>query len=82
MKIRAAIVDDAPALGRIMVEAWLSAHQGQMTDVAWQKRVDEWTPDVSAQGWARVLVDQAVGNAQFDVLLIAEDDSGILHALV
>jgi len=82
MKIRAAIVDDAPALGRIMVEAWLSAHQGQMPDVAWQKRVDEWTPDVSAQGWARVLVDQAVGNAQFDVLLVAEDDSGILHALV
>jgi hypothetical protein len=82
MLIRSATIGDAPALGRVMVESWLSAHRGQMPDVAWQKRVDEWTPDVSAQGWARVLVDQADGNVPRDVLLVAEDDSRVLHAWV
>src|SRR6187431_2054584 len=53
MRIRAAVVDDAPAMGRVMVGSWLSAHRGQMPDAAWQKRVDEWTPAVSARGWAR-----------------------------
>ncbi|WP_457205847.1 GNAT family N-acetyltransferase [Nocardioides sp. P5_C9_2] len=43
-------------LGRVMVTSWLSAHEGQMPDEAWRRRVADWTPDVSAQGWARVLV--------------------------
>ena len=59
MKVRAAMVDDAPALGRSRVEAWLSAHRGQMPDAAWQKRVDEYTPEVSARAWARLLIEQA-----------------------
>jgi hypothetical protein len=62
MKIRAAVVDDAPAMGRVMVTAWLSAHRGQLPDEAWQKRVEEWTPDVSAQAWARLLTEQADGD--------------------
>jgi hypothetical protein len=44
--------------------------------------VDEWTPEVSARGWARAITDQAEGNAARDVLLVAEDDSGALSALV
>jgi hypothetical protein len=40
--------------------------------VAWQQRVDEWTPEVSARGWARAITDQAGGNAARDVLLVAE----------
>jgi hypothetical protein len=34
-----------------------------MPDAAWQQRVDEWTPEVSARGWARAITDQAEGNA-------------------
>ena len=82
MKIREATVDDAQVLGRVMVESFLAAHQGQIPDEAWRKRVDEWTPDVSARGWARVLADQAVGNAPRDVLLVAEDDAGAVNALL
>jgi GNAT superfamily N-acetyltransferase len=70
------VVDDAPAMGRAQVETWLSAHRGQMSDAAWQKRVDEWTPDVSARAWARLLTEQADGDPARVVLLIAEDDTG------
>ena len=82
MKIRAAVVDDAPAMGRVMVEAWLSAHRGQMPDTAWQKRVDEWTPDVSARAWARLLTERAEGEHARVVLLVAEDDTDDPVALV
>lgn len=66
----------------VMVDSFLSAHRGQMPDAAWQQRVDEWMPEVSARGWARAITDQAEGNAARDVLLVAEDDSGVLSALV
>ena len=82
MKVRAAVPDDAPALGRVMVEAWLTAHRGQMPDAAWRKRVNEWTPDVSAQAWARTFAERARGHHRRDVLLVAEDDADDLIALV
>ncbi len=74
--IRAAAPDDAPALGEVMVAAWLSAHHGQMPDEAWRKRVAEWTPEVSARGWAQVLSEQSGRDVPIDVLLVAEDDEG------
>jgi hypothetical protein len=46
-------------MGRVMVDSLLSAHRGQMPDAAWQQRVDEWTPEVSARGWARVITDRS-----------------------
>ena len=82
MKIRGAVAEDAPAMGRVMVDSFLSAHRGQMPDEAWQQRVDEWTPDVSARGWARAIKERAEGKAARDVLLVAEDDAGALSALV
>jgi ribosomal protein S18 acetylase RimI-like enzyme len=82
VKIRVAVVDDAPAMGRVMVESWLSAHRGQVPEAAWQKRLAEWTPEVSARGWAGALTDQAEGNLARDVFLIAEDDVGVLVGLV
>jgi ribosomal protein S18 acetylase RimI-like enzyme len=79
MKIRAAAVGDAPAMGRVMVESWLTAHRGQMPDAAWQKRVDEWTPEASGAAWARLLAERAAP-ARDDqdrvVLLVAEGDAG------
>jgi ribosomal protein S18 acetylase RimI-like enzyme len=82
MKVRAAEVDDAPAMGRVMVASFLAAHRGQMPDAAWQKRADEWTPNVSARGWARAIAERGGGNATRDVVLVAEDDAGTLCALV
>ncbi|HET7196148.1 MAG TPA: GNAT family N-acetyltransferase [Nocardioides sp.] len=66
-------MDDAPAMGRVMVEAWLAAHRGQMPDTLWQKRVEEWTPEVSAAAWARVLAEQKQGGAARVVILVAEE---------
>jgi GNAT superfamily N-acetyltransferase len=77
-RVRLAVVDDAPAMGRVMVESFLSAHRGQMPAAAFQKRVDEWTPQVSATGWARALAEIADGNSDRDVILVAEDDGGLL----
>jgi GNAT superfamily N-acetyltransferase len=82
MQVRAAVVDDAPAMGRVMVASWLSAHRGQVPDAAWQKRVEEWTPDVSAQAWARTFAERADEQASRDVLLVAVDDAGGVSALV
>jgi ribosomal protein S18 acetylase RimI-like enzyme len=83
--IRAAATEDAPALGELMVSAWLSAHQGQLPDDAWSKRAAEWTPEVSARGWARVLEEQSEQSGRdqpSDVLLVAESDEGRLVGLV
>ena len=77
-EVRVAAVDDAPAMGLVMVESFLHAHRGQMPDAAYQKRVDEWTPEVSAAGWARALAALADGNPDRDVILVAEDDGGLL----
>src|SRR5262245_25832494 len=82
MRIRSAVVDDAPAMGRVMVESFMSAHRGQLPDAAWQKRVEEWTPEVSARGWASLLTRMAEDDAERGVVLVAEDDDGGLTALV
>ncbi len=82
MTVRLAVVDDAPAMGRVMVDSWLSAHRGQIPEEAWHKRVEEWTPDVSARGWAQVMAERDAGNAPRDVLLVAEDADGVVVAVV
>lgn len=83
MRVRAATLDDAPAMGRVMVDAWLSAHRGQVPEPVWRKRVEEWTPEVSAAAWARLLVEQARGTAARAVVLVAEEPGeGGLVALV
>ena len=54
-------------MGRVMVDSFLSAHRGQMPDAAWQQRVDEWTPEVSARGWARCELAAQVGCRRGDL---------------
>ena len=76
------MLDDAPAMGRVMVASFLVAHRGQMPDAAWQKRAEEWTPEVSARGWARALAEQRECSTPRDVFLVAEDDTGALVGLV
>ncbi|MEZ4733056.1 MAG: GNAT family N-acetyltransferase [Caldilineaceae bacterium] len=62
MLIRPAQVTDAPAMGRVMVDTYLTAHHGQMPEEAWQKRKAEWTYDVSARNWARAIAEIDDGN--------------------
>jgi GNAT superfamily N-acetyltransferase len=81
MEIRSAVAEDAPALGRVMVESFLAGHRGQMPDAAWQKRVTEWTPEVSAEAWSRFFVERSDGRASRDVLLVADDEAGVPVAL-
>lgn len=71
--IRQARPEDAPALGRVMVESWLDAHRDHIPQAAWERRVAEWTPEVSASGWARVLSQQAAEDPPRDLLLLAEE---------
>src|SRR5262249_21890096 len=80
--IRAAVPDDAPELGRVMVESFLAAHRGQMPEAAWRKRRDEWTPEGSARGWAGAIADLVDGTDARDVLLVAEQNVGVLSGLV
>lgn len=61
MIIRAATEADAPAMGQLMVETWLAAHKGQIPEGQWQARQKNWTPEVSANGWAETLRDMAAG---------------------
>ena len=62
-----------------MVASWLAAHRGQVPEAAWQQRVAEWTPGVSAAAWARTLAEQAESHDRPDVLLVADDD---VHGVV
>ena len=43
MLIRVACEEDAPALGRVMVDTYMAAHRDQMSAEAWAKRAPEWT---------------------------------------
>ena len=75
MVIRAAYPTDAPAMGRVIVETFLAAHQGMMPEEAWNKRKAEWTSEVSAQNWERALQGMAQDLHCRDCIYVAEDES-------
>jgi ribosomal protein S18 acetylase RimI-like enzyme len=81
MIIRPAREADAPAMGRAMVDTYLAAHQGQMPAEAWAKRAEEWTPEVSARGWARTLREIASDERAQDCIYVAVDEGGELVGL-
>jgi GNAT superfamily N-acetyltransferase len=72
MVIRAAQEADAPAMGQLMVETWLAAHKGQIPKGQWQARERNWTPEVSARGWAETLRDMAAGESPDYCIYLAE----------
>ena len=86
MIVRHATVDDAPAMGAVMVESFLAAHKEHYPIDLWQKRVDEWTPAVSAAAWADNLREfatiQAAGKAPDFCLYVAMDEANTLVGLV
>lgn len=81
MMIRMARESDAQAMGRMMVATFLAAHRNHMSTEAWEKRVREWTPEVSARGWAETLRDIAIGDAPHECLYVAEDEDGAIVGL-
>jgi len=79
--IRAAHEADAPAMGQVMVATYLAAHRGQMPDAAWTKRAEEWTPEVSADGWARTLREIATAERPQDCIYVAQHNDGEIVGL-
>lgn len=80
MLIRAAQEADALALGHLMVDTYLRTHKGQVPDEVWYNRQAEWTPEVSAQAWARTLRDIADSSSSRECLYVAvapaQDETG------
>jgi ribosomal protein S18 acetylase RimI-like enzyme len=76
--IRAAHETDASAMGQVMVATYLSAHRGHVPAEAWEKRAREWTPEVSAQAWARTLHEIATGSGVHECVYVADDDGAIV----
>jgi ribosomal protein S18 acetylase RimI-like enzyme len=81
MIIRAAREADAPAMGQVMVDTYMTAHRNQMPDEAWAKRAEEWTPEVSAEGWARTLREIATDEQPQDCIYVALDEGGAIVGL-
>ena len=82
MRLREARVEDAPAMGRLMVTTWLAAHRSHIPPGAWEKRRAEWTPEVSAAGWERHLRARDASSGQSrDCYLVAEDGDGMIIAV-
>lgn len=80
--IREARVVDAPAMGRCMVETWLAAHRSHVPQAAWERRRLTWTPEVSATGWQRQLLERdAAPQPQRACYLVAEDAAGDIVGL-
>lgn len=62
--VRLAQTKDAQQMGEMLVATWLAAHKDHMPQQLWEKRRQEWTPAVSAQGWQNALEE-----------MVAEDDN-------
>lgn len=76
MLVRIARVEDAPAMARVTVDTFLSAHRDQMPEAAWTKRNEEWTYEVSEHSWARTLREIAEGARHEQCIYVALDEAG------
>lgn len=57
MKIRSARLDDALGMAHVIIDTFLAANAGILSEAALQKRREEWTYEVSARSWATTLAD-------------------------
>src|SRR5690349_3578129 len=76
MKIRLATVEDAPAMGEVIVSTFLASNQGILSERALQQRTQEWTPEVSARNWARAIHAIDEGEQLHSCIYVAEDETG------
>lgn len=81
--IRHATTKDAPGMGKVMVDTWLTTHYGQIPDGQWNRRRDEWTYEVSERGWRSLLGEIASGKNNQDCVYVAvADDDEIVGVVV
>ena len=82
IQIRHANVADAPDMGKVLVDTWLSAHYGQVSEEQWNRRRNEWTYDVSENGWRRLLEEIASGENDQDCVFVAVADDEVVGVVV
>jgi GNAT superfamily N-acetyltransferase len=78
--IRPARIEDAPAMARVMVDTWLSAHRDQIPEGQWQRRREEWTYAVSERAWRALLEEVEAGTNTDDgvfVAVVADEVAGL-----
>lgn len=76
LHIRHATEADAPQMGAVMVATWLAAHKDQIPAAQWEQRRAEWTPAVSARGWAETLRDiESGGDGRTCIYVVADNAS-------
>ncbi len=78
LTIRLAREEDAPMMGQLMVTTYLAAHRDQIPPEVWAKREKEWTPELSARGWARTLRELAADAAAPECIFVAEEGGELL----
>ena len=71
--VRIAQVSDAPAMARLIVDTWLSAHKGQVPEAQWRKRREEWTYEASERGWIGTLQAIADDSSPRECVYLAVD---------
>ena len=75
MIVRAARVEDAPALARVIVDTCRSAHRDHVPEDYWQKRYGEWTYEESERNWLRSLREIARGKSPRMCIYVAENET-------
>lgn len=78
MLIRRARIDDAQGMARVIVDTFLQANQGVLSDEALQRRRQEWTYDVSARNWSETLRDIEDGADPSTCIYVAVDGDEIV----
>lgn len=78
LTIRPAHEVDTLAMGQLMVTTYLAAHRDQIPPEVWAKQEKEWTPEVSARGWARTLRELAADSKASECIFVAEEGGELL----
>jgi ribosomal protein S18 acetylase RimI-like enzyme len=76
MIIRTAQMEDARAMAHVIVDTFLSAHQGMISQEELRWRKEEWTYEVSARNWSEALREIAEGISPRSCIYVAVDESG------
>ena len=76
MMIRPARLEDAPAMGRVMVTTWLATHRDQVSAQALQERLENWTAEDSQRGWEELLIEMAAEDQPDNCLYVALAEAG------
>lgn len=74
MRIREAELDDAPAMARVSVESYRSAHRDQIP----AESLVQFTYEESERNWTRTIREQSSADERLEFIYIAETDEGLV----